>query len=79
MVPLGQAAEWVIVPWYCPTTTPAGMVTTIVGFHVADVPLDAVTAENAVRADESDWAAALVASPGRKVAAPVVDVAGPDQ
>src|SRR4051812_17858175 len=48
MVPLGQAAEWVIVPWYWPTTTPAGIVTMMVGFHVADVPPDAVTAANAM-------------------------------
>jgi hypothetical protein len=55
------------------------MLTTIVGFHVADVPLDAVTAANATRDVASDCAAPLLAWPGRNVALPVVAVDGPDQ
>ena len=56
-----------------------GMVTCSVGAQVADDPPAAVTALNAVRDVDSDWARAAVSCPGTKVAVPEVEVAGPDQ
>src|SRR4051812_1347328 len=77
--PTYQAAEWVIVPAYVPMTALAGMVTMIVGFHVADVLPTPLAMVNAVRGTDSASAWAASTCPGENTPTPATAVATPDQ